>query len=212
MMHILVVNDYADLGVTYARPFEKMGKVTNDLAILETPLAVRLVVFTGGSDVTPQLYDEQKNSKTHNNEDRDKNERDVFYKALGHKIPMVGICRGSQFLCVMSGGKLVQHVTGHSGRHLMRTHDDRCFEVTSTHHQMQLPPADAQILGWADPKLSNVYEGHNGQELKPEKEFECVFYSKTKALGLQYHPETMNENSDGMKYCKELTEEFLLKT
>jgi len=213
MKNILVINDFRDLGKSYFRPFEEMGEVTNDPEILNTaPLTVKMVVFTGGSDVTPELYDEQKNSRTYSNLARDQQERDVFYKAVEHKIPMAGICRGSQFLCVMSGGRLVQHLNGHAGSwHSMATHDGRTIKVNSTHHQMQLPPADAQVLAWADPKLSNVYEGRNGQELEPEKEFECVFYPRTKALGMQYHPETMDKDSEGMRYCQELVETLLLK-
>jgi len=54
---------------------------------------------------------------------------------------MVGICRGSQFLTVMSGGRLFQDVSGHAimGTHLIKFKDGSSLGITSTHHQMMNP-------------------------------------------------------------------------
>src|SRR5687768_16963203 len=76
------------------------------------PTNLDLICFTGGEDVTPSLYGEVKHPLTYNNPERDKHEVEYFNQFIG--IPKVGICRGGQFLNVMSGGKLHQHILGHT--------------------------------------------------------------------------------------------------
>jgi putative glutamine amidotransferase len=181
---------------------------------LHNPKTIAFVVFTGGEDVTPSFYKEEPHQTTCNNLRRDMQEQQIFELALKRNIPMVGICRGSQFLCAMSGGKLVQNIRGHGGNHNVRTIDGRLISVTSTHHQMQLPPVGATVIAWAEPSLSNIYEGITPHKdiMLPEREYDCVYYPQTRALGMQYHPEYMSENSEGFLYCQELVEEYILKS
>jgi gamma-glutamyl-gamma-aminobutyrate hydrolase PuuD len=201
---ILVVGGF---GTSYYRPFQSIGKYTNDMSLLADPKAnIKLAVFTGGEDVSPELYGETCLSGTYNNEFRDKREIAAFDKILAAGIPMFGICRGAQFFCAMTGGKLVQHVNGHHGRHSMQTYDGRTFEVNSIHHQMQVPPPSAKILAWAYPPRSNVYQPSH---LKPEKEWECVYYPTIKGVGVQYHPEVMAEGSKGFQYTLELANKLI---
>ena len=131
-----------------------------------------------------------------------------FLEATKHHIPLAGICRGAQFLCAMSGGILAQHVTGHGGNHTVRTAGG-IVEVTSTHHQMQIPPKDAVMLAWAEPRLSKFYEGENDEELHPDVEAEGVFYPDTQALAMQWHPEFMRPDSDGFQYSVSLIEKLI---
>ena len=71
------------------------------------PLA-DLVMFTGGSDVTPMYYGHNKEPYTSINTERDIEEFDIFSQASALNKKCIGICRGAQFLCVASGGKLIQ--------------------------------------------------------------------------------------------------------
>ena len=63
-----------------------------------------LVVFLGGEDVNPKLYNEEVLPCTRFNEKRDKFEIDVFNNFK--TVPKVGICRGGQLLNVLSGGAM----------------------------------------------------------------------------------------------------------
>jgi GMP synthase-like glutamine amidotransferase len=94
--------------------------------------------------------------------------------------------------------------------HNIKTDDDRIIRVTSTHHQMQLPPdnEDADIIAWAETPLSDCYEGAPGVNYEPEVEADCVFYHNTRALAMQYHPEFMDTDSEGFQYAGELVERF----
>jgi gamma-glutamyl-gamma-aminobutyrate hydrolase PuuD len=201
MKKILVVKDMMDLGSSYFEPFRGLGEYESDPKALNDPSSVLGVVFTGGADVSPEMYGEPRYYLTYPNAARDKYEMKVFKEAKKHNLPMVGICRGAQFLSVMSGGKLCQHIKGHGGRHHdIRTETGRLLRVNSFHHQMQMPPPDAKILAWAEPSLSDVYE----IKKRPKKEYECVLYPSINAVGMQYHPEVMSEDSEGFKYCREL--------
>ena len=67
---VLVINDGAHLGSSYYTPFKEFGEYTNDLEMIGNPELV-LVVFTGGEDVDPSLYNEQKHHTTYSNLKRD---------------------------------------------------------------------------------------------------------------------------------------------
>lgn len=206
---IIVVKDYADLGSSYYRPFADFGPMADPQLLFQDPSQVLCVVFTGGEDVDPSVYGEQANPKTFSNPRRDREEQRYFHAARKAGIPMAGICRGAQFLCAMSGGKLIQHVFNHGGRHNVYTTSHGIVEVTSTHHQMQLPPSNAKLLAWALPQRSDTYEGALGQYLHPEHEAEGVYYPNTNALGMQWHPEVMRSFEPGWKYTIDLIQTLL---
>ena len=203
---ILVVNDSCDCGCSYAVPFRALGECTaDDSGLLLGERDVDLIVFTGGSDVDPALYGEVRHRTTYVDVARDTYEVGLFKRALELGLPMVGVCRGAQFLCVMSGGKLVQNVGGHQVDHEVRTSDGRWLEVSSLHHQMMLPPVGAEILAWAYPRCSEFYEGG----VRPEREYEVVGFPSIGGLGLLFHPEVMGVSSGGFRYCQELVGDLL---
>ncbi len=167
-----------------------------------------LVVFTGGSDVSPKLYNQSAHPTTTTNWARDVREMEVFNHFSQQGIPCVGICRGSQFLCVMNGGSLIQHVSNHAiyGTHEAKTHDGRTIEVTSTHHQMMYPNGGEPyiLLAWAE-GLSHFYQGGD-KDFKVGKDFkepEVVLWPEDKCLGFQGHPEYMPENSNAVEFFAE---------
>ena len=162
-----------------------------------------VVLFTGGEDVTPSLYGCKKHSTTYCNPNRDREEKEVFNKIREDQLAL-GICRGSQFLCVMNGGLLVQNVFGHA---LGRTHaisdGKMAYHITSTHHQMQYPfnlnAEDYDILFRSFNQLSAEYEGDKieASKLLENGEPEIVLYHKEgfpKCLAVQGHPEMIPES------------------
>jgi gamma-glutamyl-gamma-aminobutyrate hydrolase PuuD len=212
MKNVLVVGDGGGSG--YYRPFKKFGDCTSNSELLwENPRSIVLVVFTGGADVTPSLYGQESARGTGCVPRRDIYESISFHKALTLGLPCVGICRGAQFLNVMSGGKLCQHLDGHGCYHDMITNDGQQFEVSSTHHQMMLPPKDGVVLGWSATKRSRTYYGELDRPIypAPEYEYEVIHWPKTRSLGMQYHPEMMGDQSRGFLYAAEVVEKYLLR-
>lgn len=175
--------------------------------------SIDLLLFTGGADVNPELYDEPKGSYTSINKDRDLEEKSIFN--VYYHVPKLGICRGSQLLTVLNGGKLIQNVTGHTkdhNIHLKPINKRKPLEIrrsvyvkplqfltlkmTSTHHQMMFPynlkKEDYSIIGWSQKYLSKEYLNGNDENIKlPEKflEPEIVFYKRSNSLCIQGHPE-----------------------
>lgn len=180
---------------------------------------IDLVVFTGGADVSPRLYNEQKGKYTNINEKRDKIEKDYF-NAFKY-IPKLGICRGSQFLTVMNGGKLIQHVSGHTQSHSMEMKDSpfsitQTFEITSTHHQMLFPfnLKNYELIAWAKTFRSDTYLDGKDKEINLPKQFlepEIVYYPNTNSLAIQGHPEFESCPKSTSNMCKNLIHKFLLK-
>ncbi len=150
-----------------------------------------VVCFTGGEDVTPAYYDAKKHDQTFNNPIRDAKEALFFDDALAMGVPMVGICRGGQFLNVMNGGAMYQHVTKHCGNHhLTDAHTGESVLVSSTHHQMMKPSEDAVIVATAN--LKGDREWYEGQVFKKDvsdEDIEVVYYPMTQSLCFQPHPE-----------------------
>lgn len=190
-------------------------KITNKLQEAD------IVLFTGGEDVDPKYYSEEKHYSTYSNYKRDAYEEEIF-KMISPNQLVIGICRGSQFLCVMNGGKLVQDVTSHAiyHTHPIYNDDEECLYITSTHHQMQFPyrlnKEDYDILYYAK-GLSIHYEGikdltEQEKKLLKEKEPEIVLYhkeNKPKCLAIQGHPEMMALNADVVIKINEIIKNLL---
>lgn len=185
-----------------------------------TPEEADLLVFTGGEDVTPHLYNEDALAVTRFNVNRDKDEFD-FFLAMPKDKPKVGICRGGQFLNVVSGGAMWQDCDGHAlaGTHQMLDHwHGELIDVTSTHHQMMRPSEYGLVLGTA--AESNYKRSYAGTIVPNHTkapnsdlglDIEIVFYPHTNSLCFQPHPEFENEkNSNMTSLFFELINETLL--
>jgi putative glutamine amidotransferase len=73
--------------------------------------AVSGLVFSGGSDLDPELYGAESHPETAGVvRERDDFELSLMRAALERDLPILAICRGSQVLNVALGGDLEQHV------------------------------------------------------------------------------------------------------
>ncbi len=74
------------------------------------------LVFSGGSDLDPELYGEQAHPETTGViRERDDFELALMKAALERDLPVLAICRGSQVLNVALGGGIEQHVPDRVG-------------------------------------------------------------------------------------------------
>lgn len=183
-------------GCAYAKMFTSRG-----WEIADTIRAADLIQFTGGSDVTPALYQEQPHPRTMSHQDRDIYEVGAYLQAQELSKKIAGICRGGQFLNVMCGGKLWQHVDGHGigEGHMAITHGLQKIRVSSTHHQMMIP-------GWLGEVMLEGPTGDDSQSTYKEcmadgdmlrinsvdchhGDVESVLYDSLNVLCFQPHPE-----------------------
>ena len=164
-----------------------------------------LVQFTGGEDVSPSYYHESVHPSSHVNPIRDREEKAVFDMVVAQGKPITGICRGGQFVNVMNGGEMWQHVDNHA---VYGTHEaldegtKEKFQVSSTHHQMMRPSEKAVVVATA--RLTTfkekMVEGEKHTVLPDEftKDVEVVYYPETNSLCFQPHPEF-----DNVKECRD---------
>lgn len=192
MKSVYIVNSSG----AYERMFRSLGyEIVNEI------VDATLVCFTGGEDVDPRLYGDTQHRFTGCNPRRDEYEIGKYNIALKLGIPMVGICRGGQFLNVMNGGRMYQHVDGHTQGHMIQ--DQETLEevyVSSTHHQMFMPAKGAIIVATA--AVGGFREWYELGVLKrdtSEEDYEVLFYRDTMCLCFQPHPEFVSEAYEGMR-------------
>lgn len=175
------------------------------------------MVLWGGTDIPPSYYDQFRHSRS--GAPQTPSERDVFEKKAilycrTKGIPLLGVCRGAQLLCVMAGGSLAQHVSGHNYDHYIDTIDGKHMLVTSTHHQMMNPNGiEHTLIGWTDVPRSKMYEGALDEpipSMQGRPEPEIVYFPQLKGLAIQGHPEYSNASAEFVSYCNKLIVQYLL--
>lgn len=183
----------------------------------KTPETADLVVFTGGVDVDPALYGEEKHWKTETpDHKRDARDMELYAKCFELGIPMFGVCRGAQFLHVMNGGKLYQHVNNHVGDHEMwalKSGNVKGYErimVSSVHHQMCIKNEEMVLLG--DSSKATERWINNKDKVEGSKlDVEAYFYPDTCCLGVQGHPEYSGYDQF-LEWCIDQMDKFIFSS
>lgn len=114
--------------------------------LVKNPYLADLICLEGGVDVEPKLYGEG-NTDSHTSFVKDITTLGLIKIAEMCNIPIVGICRGGQMLNVVHGGKMVQHIEGHTFKnHSIRVVSESGSSYTlehkfkADHHQGIVPP------------------------------------------------------------------------
>jgi GMP synthase-like glutamine amidotransferase len=214
VLNIVIADDASSLDyVSYLK--QKFDVVVHKVIDVVDPKTIDLVLFTGGEDVNPEYYGERLGKYTSINSKRDLVESDTFYKFKGHCL-LLGICRGSQFLTVLSGGRLIQHVEGHGRDHSMVMKGGLKYNITSSHHQMLYPfnldKKNYDLIAYSEYFQSKTYLNGNNDEIELPKDFlepEIVYYKNTNALCIQGHPEWSHCEKRTSTMCLNLIDKYL---
>ena len=152
------------------------------------------VILSGGNDVDPLLYGGKRSENSSIAPERDATEKRMIELALEKKIPLLGICRGMQFLNVYFGGKLVvlKDVLG-EGAH-----------PSGKDHSLNIV-TDQDVLGSKVMVNSFHNQGLTQKELSPQLRMFAVsdegivegFYHPSLPLvGIQWHPERRSPDTE----------------
>jgi putative glutamine amidotransferase len=186
--------------LAYVQAIEKAGgralliPPTNE-GIEETLDALDGILFSGGSDLDPDLYDADTHPETNEvRPERDRAEIALLRAALDRDMPVLAVCRGSQVFNVARGGDLVQHLPEVVGdekhKHTPGVFADHEVDlVTGTKVQA--------ILGDRAPVKSHHHQGYGrlGEGLREAARAEDGTIealedpAKRFALGVLWHPE-----------------------
>lgn len=155
------------------------------------------VLFTGGQDVSPQLYGEEKRAVCGEICDaRDIFEQNLLHLALEQDKPVFGICRGLQFFNVCLGGTLYQDLPAEHPSEIVHTSAPtrRAF-----HGARVLPGTPLYALLETSDLRVNSYHHQGIKDLAPDLRemarseddvIEAVYLpDKRFAWAVQWHPE-----------------------
>ena len=163
------------------------------------------LILWGGEDISPSLYN-QPSVHAHASDYcsmRDIVERNLFEEAVALGMPIIGICRGAQLACALSGGSVFQHINGgHHRKHLIETYDGQQLETSSCHHQAldlrNLNADDYELLAWDHDRITTAHTDTYAVDVVIP---EVVWFKKTKTFAIQGHPEWMNMTSAFVQWC-----------
>ena len=212
MPRIFIVGDHWG----YGEMFTKRGWViTKNLEDAD------LVQFCGGSDVSPALYSEEAHPQTYSDYNRDCEEQATFDYCIKLDKPMAGICRGGQFLNVMSGGSMYQDVDGHALHGVHGVHDIETgwiMNCSSTHHQMMIGARGCEVVAVSSDNLSTTREYMTDgfgvmieATMHGDSEEEVLWYEHSKCLCFQPHPEFAGVYDCTQYYFKLIARKFGLE-
>jgi gamma-glutamyl-gamma-aminobutyrate hydrolase PuuD len=161
----------------------------------ETLDALDGLIFSGGSDLGPEVYGADAHPETNGiRPERDAGELALLVGALQRDMPVLAICRGSQVLNVALGGDLVQHLPEVVG-------DDKHKVVAGefAEHDVDIRPDSrlGSLIGARAPVKSHHHQGYGrlGQGLRPVAEaadgtVEALEDPERRfAVGVLWHPE-----------------------
>lgn len=184
---------------TYVRFFEKKrfcvispSNSSKSLSYVLKKLPITHIVLSGGNNISPVLYKGKNKFTDDCSAARDRTEKTILSFAINKKIPILGICRGLQFINVYFGGKLIQDIrelpgAGH-------------FPGNKSHSVMIVDKSLGDILKKQKQKVNSFHnQGVNFDCLaKPLKAFaisddnaliEGVYHQDLPIVGIQWHPE-----------------------
>lgn len=150
------------------------------------------ILLTGGSDVNPARYGQKPCYFTqHPDNARDFTELAAMRYAREHKIPVLGICRGSQVMCVSQGGTLTQDIRLYLEP--LHTHGSTDHEVYVTKGARTLPRAcqgsTMQVLSLHHQCVDNPGRGMRIAARASDGVPEAIESVDGLMLGVQFHPE-----------------------
>jgi putative glutamine amidotransferase len=161
----------------------------------ETLDALDGLLFSGGSDLDPEIYGQAAHAETDGVvPERDRAEIALLNAALERDMPVLAVCRGSQVLNVARGGDLVQHLPDVVGdekhKHTPGVFADHDVDLVSGTRVQQ-------ILGDHAPVKSHHHQGYGqlGEGLREAARADDGTIealedpSRRFALGVLWHPE-----------------------
>lgn len=160
------------------------------------------VVFSGGGDIDPSLYNGEPHPTIHSLD----SERDAFEFALAKQllttdIPTLGICRGLQMLSIASGATLIAHIPDDSKAIDHRLDHPRC----PIHHEVQvqrgsrlfdvIKDSTVSVASWHHQAVKAVPSGWKITAEAADGIIEALEYSNHPwMVAVQWHPELSPDN------------------
>ncbi|MBC8044037.1 MAG: gamma-glutamyl-gamma-aminobutyrate hydrolase family protein [Rhizobacter sp.] len=174
---------------------------------LEKLRACDAIVFTGGWDVEPERFglnltgDEKKKLRVESTPERDDMEWILAEKSFAENLPLLGICRGLQFINVVRGGSLIldieQQVEAAANHEKVSAEDSRYHAVTlekkSRLREMLGAETETMVSSRHHQSADKIGKGLRAVGASPDGVIEAIeSVSDDESIFLvQWHPERM---------------------
>ncbi len=176
-----------------------MLPLTTDAEILDHSLSLcDGLLLTGGHDVSPAVYDAEKIPQCGTPCDlRDEMESYLLGRALDEDMPILGICRGLQFMNAYLGGTLYQDLpTQHPSpvdHQMTPPYDSTVHSVSLVSGTPLAKLLEVESLGvnsYHHQAVETLAPALTAAAYAPDGLVEAAYLSDKKyALGIQWHPE-----------------------
>jgi putative glutamine amidotransferase len=197
----------------YVASVEQAGAHVRVLEVSESPRQILPevdgVLLTGGGDVDPVFYGEERHPTIHDAEPgRDEFEIDLARRAIDGDVPVLAICRGAQVLNVAAGGTLVQDIPSSVTSEL--THS--VTEPTAQCHDIAVTPGTrlARALGPQvesscacrvnsrhHQSVGKIGNGLVASATAPDGVVEAIENPEARfCIGVQWHPENFHASGE----------------
>ena len=189
----------------YMKVLEKYGAVpimlplTDDIEELEVAYSLcNGLILTGGQDVNPTLYGEKKKGTCGSPcEIRDKMEGYLLDRCLEDNKPVLGICRGIQFMNAHLGGTLYQDLDSEYDsqieHHMTAPYDREAHKVTILDGNRLSVIIGAGTLGvnsYHHQAIKDLAPGVDKIAISEDGLIEAIAVKNHRfAIGVQWHPE-----------------------
>ncbi|MCY3743835.1 MAG: gamma-glutamyl-gamma-aminobutyrate hydrolase family protein [Candidatus Poribacteria bacterium] len=176
------------------------------------------LLLTGGPDIDPAYYGEERHETTDINAARDELELPLYKWAIEKDLPVFGICRGIQIMNVAIGGSLYQDIPSQFTCRL--THKILVNSDDSWHSINKIQPGSLlnQITGESITEVNSrhhqalkvIGKGFTVTAQSKDGIIEAIEdRSKRFVLGVQYHPERMTQTAEFREHRRKLFEAFI---
>lgn len=186
--------------------------ITKDIETL-TPLLQKLdgILFSGGSDIDPYLYDEYPKFGLGAIEPkRDAHEVKLARKVLSElNIPVLGICRGMQLLTVATGGKLYQDLASqkpeginHSVPKSIRHHAFHPVRIENSSLLYDIfQEEELRVNSFHHQAVKELGKGFKATMIAPDGIIEGMEWEESNrfVVAVQWHPEMMEQQVDTVR-------------
>jgi putative glutamine amidotransferase len=184
---------------SYILYFQRLGIIPvlipntiKDLRLYMDSFSVQGVILTGGNDISPQLYGQHSAACKNVSEIRNQIESELLQVAIEKGLPVLGICRGMQFINVFFGGCLVQDIQSEVQGAINHAGSQHPVRITNS--------AVGQILGTTELTVNSFHnQGVTIDSLAPTIDVfaisiqdglvEGIKHPHYPILGIQWHPE-----------------------
>lgn len=144
------------------------------------------LLIPGGGDIDPKYYGQEHICCQKVDLNRDKQTFNIIKKFIARNKAILGICMGLQYINVYFGGSLKQNIIGHKNTvhnvvatpSIISDYLGEEFSVNSLHHQC----------------IDNLGKNLESLAKSADGVIEAIGCKKYKILGVQWHPELLDNN------------------